>query len=113
MLGLMRWIDLPLRWKLLGSFGLVLLVLVSLNTVAYQTAAVNQAATDWVTHTLETVGTANATLADVLDMESGIRGFLLSGQDEFLTSYDEGLVEYRAHIAGLQALTADNPSQQA
>ena len=56
---------------------------------------------DWVAHTHEVLATLEATLRHLLEVESGARGFALSGNKLFLESYDSG-----RHAAGqdLQAL---------
>jgi methyl-accepting chemotaxis protein len=97
----------PLRRKLLGAFGLVLALFVLLSAFVYSS-------------TLETLQTREAVershrvnylLADVmkslLDVETGYRGFLLSGQDEFLEPYTQGLQTYQAEIQELRRSVLD------
>jgi len=105
--------NLPLRTKLLGSFGLVVLVLVALTSLAYQTTAANQRAADAVSHSLRVVGTAHETLTSMVDMETGYRGFLLTGREDFLEPYTEGGQTAEQNLAELTELTADNPDQLA
>src|SRR4051812_21592114 len=100
-----------LRAKLLGAFGVVLVVLVILASAAYRTTTLNQDASDAVVHTFEVIGAANGAFADLVDMETSYRGFLLSGDDAFLQPYVEADNEVDALLAHLQELTADNPVQ--
>src|SRR5688572_2469507 len=101
----------PVRARLLGAFGLVLAVLVLLSSAAYRTTSVNQEATGAVIHAFQVIGTANALLANLVDMETGYRGFLIAGDDAFLEPYWRGSAELDAEIVQLQRLTADNPDQ--
>ena len=39
---------------------------------------------EMVTHTYEVIGEANSVLSAAVDMETGMRGYLLAGKDEFL-----------------------------
>ncbi len=105
--------NLGLRGRLLGSFALVLALLVVLSAAAYSSAMLNRQAADGVTHTLRVINLANSALANVGEMESGYRGFLLAGQDEFLTPYLDGQQELQADLDALLLETADNPAQQA
>jgi signal transduction histidine kinase/CheY-like chemotaxis protein len=46
-----------------------------------------------------------------LDMETGQRGFLISGKDEFLEPYESGKEQLIKKLSDAKALTADNPAQ--
>lgn len=48
-----------------------------------------------------------------VDLETGLRGFLVSGQERFLEPYRLALAGYPQQAAQLAALTADDPSQHA
>src|SRR4051794_10656259 len=105
--------NVGLRTKLIGAFGLVMIVLVILASAAYRTTTLNQEASDAVAHTLQVIGTANAALADLVDMETSYRGFLLAGDDSFLVPYNNADAEVDGQLDRLRELTADNPMQLA
>ncbi len=65
----------------------------------------------WVDHTIEMIANANELLALAADMETGMRGFLLAGEDEFLEPYNRGREGFFEHLAALKALVDDNPQQ--
>src|SRR6478672_9183185 len=110
----MRWLaDVPLGRKLLGGFSLVLLLLLGLSAAAYVTTEGNVQASTAVEHTLRVIALAEATEGDLVDMETGYRGFLLTGQEQFLDPYEAGLASYPDHLSQLEELTADNPPQVA
>jgi methyl-accepting chemotaxis protein len=44
-------------------------------------------------------------------METGMRGFLLAGKDEFLDPYRQGKQNFYQQLAVLQATGSDNPAQ--
>ena len=52
-----------------------------------------------------------AALAGLVDMETGYRGFLVTGKDEFLEPYNNGIEVYQEKLRALQEKTADNPTQ--
>ncbi len=67
--------------------------------------------TEWVEHTYEVIAQANSIVASAVDMETGMRGFLLAGQEEFLAPYYEGQKQFREKTAALQKTVDDNPAQ--
>jgi signal transduction histidine kinase len=105
--------DMPLGRKLLGGFSLVLLLLLALSAAAYWTTQGNVDASASVAHTLQVIALAEETEGELVDMETGYRGFLLTGQEEFLDPYTAGLASYPDRLRQLEDLTADNPQQVA
>ncbi len=65
----------------------------------------------WVAHTYEVIQHANAIVAAAVDMETGMRGYLLAGKDEFLGPYNEGSKHFYELIASLSKTVDDNPAQ--
>lgn len=108
-----RLADLRLRPKLLASFAIVLVLLLTLSTLAYRTTKDNEAASNAVTHTLTVLSETNAALAAVVEMESAYRGFLITGNDHFLQPYTSGRQELDTRLSQLAKETADDPSQVA
>jgi signal transduction histidine kinase len=105
--------DVPLRWKLLLAFAAVLIIMVVLSAVTYQAIAVNDQTAALVDHTQAVITTADEALAALVDMESGYRGFLLTGREDFLEPYTSSAPVYYERLETLQQLTADNPPQVA
>ncbi|WP_299440288.1 CHASE3 domain-containing protein [uncultured Rhodospira sp.] len=65
----------------------------------------------WVTHTHYVLTESNAIVAAAVDMETGMRGFLLAGDDEFLAPYRAGDTIFSEKINALQQTVSDNPPQ--
>jgi len=66
----------------------------------------------WVTHTQEVLRETEAVISDLKDVETGIRGYLISGQREFLAPYSNALASIPLHLDRLKELTVDNADQQ-
>ena len=66
---------------------------------------------DWVRHTYEVVGKANDILAAAVDMETGMRGYLLAGKEDFLDPYKGGEKKFYEQVAELKKTVSDNPAQ--
>ncbi|MER3420697.1 MAG: methyl-accepting chemotaxis protein, partial [Chloroflexota bacterium] len=103
--------NLALRWKLLGGFGLALLIVAGLNLFAYTTTRKGVETSRWVDHTISVISAADEALAALVNMETGYRGFLITGKEEFLDPYNTGKATYQAKLKELQQKTADNPAQ--
>jgi methyl-accepting chemotaxis protein len=52
-----------------------------------------------------------ALLLSVVNMETGLRGFVASGKETFLESYKQGLTGFDIHFAEAQRAVDDNPAQ--
>lgn len=65
----------------------------------------------WVDHTHKVLAKADGILAAAVDMETGMRGFLLAGKDEFLEPYNGGKKRFHEGVDDLKKTVSDNPSQ--
>ncbi|RXD33875.1 CHASE3 domain-containing protein, partial [Xanthomonas perforans] len=63
-------------------------------------------------HTYQVIGTGRAMSIATVNIETGARGFMLSGQDQHLTPYNNGKVQFEQEFTNAKTLTADNPVQQ-
>jgi PAS domain S-box-containing protein len=93
------------------AFGSVILILLVVGVSAYRAMVVSNESERWVSHThevLENLGDLQFSLASI---ESGYRGFVLTGQESFLKSYGAGVIDVNFAQANIRSLTADNPRQ--
>jgi PAS domain S-box-containing protein len=65
----------------------------------------------WVDHTDQVIANARQLIRSMIDMESGLRGYFLTGDRFFLDSYIAAKSEVPAQLALLEQLTSDNPDQ--
>jgi methyl-accepting chemotaxis protein len=66
---------------------------------------------EWVSHTYKVIAQANSIVAAAVDMETGMRGYLLAGQDAFLAPYTDGSKRFFQLTASLSQTVNDNPAQ--
>ncbi|MCP1575409.1 chemotaxis protein [Herbaspirillum rubrisubalbicans] len=71
-----------------------------------------EAASAMNVHTYEVMGTADDMLVNMINIETGIRGYVASGNEAFLGPYLEGRKEFRKAFDEAKKLTSDNPAQQ-
>lgn len=67
----------------------------------------------WTDHTHKVLGTIDDIERGLLDSESSVRGYLLTGSADFLEPYQRGGDLANQAVNELLRLTADNPHQQA
>jgi signal transduction histidine kinase/CheY-like chemotaxis protein/CHASE3 domain sensor protein len=65
----------------------------------------------WVEHTDRVINNTNRALKLSIDMETGMRGFLLTGEERFLDPYEVAKPAITSELKGLEALVQDNPAQ--
>lgn len=69
-------------------------------------------ANDSVEHTQEVLHVSDNILLDVLNIETGSRGYLLSKNDIFIEPFNVAIATINKNLKTLDHLTKDNPSQQ-
>ena len=64
-------------------------------------------------HSEHVIATANGLEKVVLDVETGLRGFIITGDERFLEPWDAARTAFPRQAAELQSLVSDNPVQHA
>ncbi len=64
-----------------------------------------------VDHTHKVIGKAMLIEGSAVDMETGMRGYLLSGKDDFLEPYTNGKKRFYERVSELKKTVSDNPAQ--
>ncbi|MFK3970936.1 response regulator [Pseudomonas sp. NPDC087358] len=96
---LSRNVSLPLAVGVLSAAFFVILITYLLSVI------------QWVEHTDRVINNINRSLKLSVDMETGMRGFLLTGDERFLDPYEVAKPSIIAELNGLEELVADNPDQ--
>ena len=99
------------RWVILVGIP-VLLILAAVTYLALKSAITEREEQAWVLHTYQVKEQAQKVLTDVVDAETGQRGYLLTHQAKFLAPYKAGVAVAQRDIALFRQMTADNPKQQ-
>ena len=96
---LSRNIGMPLGIGALSAVMFVGLILFLLSTL------------NWVEHTQRVISNASEVSRLTTDMESGMRGFLITGDDSFLQPYEIAKSRIQREVMDLSVLVNDNPPQ--
>lgn len=96
-----------LFFVILASIALVLVLV-----IFFYNAQKVKSTSDLVEHTQEVLRKSDNVLMDILNIETGSRGYILTGNEIFLTPYNNAITTINHNFAELKGLTRDNPNQQ-
>jgi methyl-accepting chemotaxis protein len=103
--------KIPLKFKIALGAGVPLILLVVLSIISIASSRSQVATSGMVDHTHKVIEQAMKTEAAAVDMETGMRGYLLAGKEDFLQPYKNGQQEFTRLIADLKRTVSDNPTQ--
>jgi Methyl-accepting chemotaxis protein len=98
--------------KIAAGFALALVILIAIGTVCYQSTGRLMETAARVTQTNNVLKALVAVTHDLVDAETGQRGYIITGEDDYLEPYNLGVSSSENNLRQLRALLADNPVQQ-
>ncbi len=106
-----------MKWKMgnrlvLAGFCIATAILVFVGWQSYRNTERFTEASEWRKHTYEVLRNLDDALAQLVDTETGQRGYLLTGDEAYLEPYRAGIKYVDQTIGDLKNLTSDNPNQQ-
>jgi methyl-accepting chemotaxis protein len=104
--------NLSISQKLRIGFGAILLIILVLVFSTWRGFSQVEYAVSRNIHTYEVLGESAGLLSNLINIETGMRGFAISGLEPFLAPLSEGKLAVEKHLGRLRNLTEDNPSQQ-
>ncbi len=109
----MKFLDnLTIGRRMASCFGLVILVVIATGAVNLYSGKRLAEADAWKNHTYKVLESADGMLKGMVDMETGARGFMLAGKDDYLAPFKSGGDGFEQAWEHARQLTADNPVQQ-
>ncbi|WP_420009908.1 methyl-accepting chemotaxis protein [Xanthomonas sacchari] len=105
--------NLSLSARLALSFAVIVLITVIIGSISLSSLSSLNTAADMNDHTYKVMATGDMMEIDALNVETGARGYLLSGNQDHLQPFTNGLAAFDKNYAEAKRLTADNPRQQA
>ena len=103
--------NMKFRPQLWLSHGTLLVLMIIIAGVVYQSVNSILLNSQLVTHTYKVIEQSELLQKVLLDMETGVRGFIITGQENFLEPHHEGEKLFKQMITKLQKQVSDNPSQ--
>ncbi len=99
--------KLSLRFKILFGSSITLILMIGIGVIG--TRGVNSLveSNKMVDHTHIVISEANEILASAVNMETGMRGYLLSGKDDFLKPYTDARDHLYKLLSALSQTVSD------
>ncbi|WP_304622810.1 methyl-accepting chemotaxis protein [Roseateles cellulosilyticus] len=101
-----------LKKKLFATFACLLAVAGLLIAIALVNTHRLLDTVKWNNHTYEVLSESETLLLSMVNIETGLRGFVASGNDKFLEPFNMGKKAFSEHFDKVKSLTSDNPTQQ-
>ncbi|MNJ97992.1 Signal transduction histidine-protein kinase BarA [compost metagenome] len=105
--------DSNFKRNLIISTGVSMLILLISSIASFLSIKNLLKSNEWVTHTQEVIYNLNETNSVMLDAQTGMRGFLLTSNQDFLKRYDDAEADTEMYLSRIAEMTLDNPGQQA
>lgn len=102
-----------LKKKLFLTFATIVVLASTLIGIAVVSTAKLLDAVKWNSHTYAVLDQSQGMLLNMVNIETGLRGFVAGGDDKFLEPFTQGEKAFGEHFAKAKTLTSDNPAQQA
>ncbi len=100
------------RWTVLFSLLLVITSLSYLSILMYNANNSSIGSNKWVIHTHDVINNLGELLSTLKDAETGERGYLITGQSDYLEPYNDALKKIDILTRASRAMTVDNEKQQ-
>ncbi len=104
--------DSNFKRNLLISSTVSLLILMISSTASFLSIKSLLDSNNWVNHTQEVIYNLNAASSVITDAQTSMRGYLITGNKDFLQEHYNAQKESNVYFEKLDELTIDNPSQQ-
>lgn len=104
--------KLDIRSKLFLSFGIIIVILLALSTTFYMGLSNIYKSNSWNIHTYQVLISLDNIQTSMVNMETGQRGFCITGEESFLEPFKKGKTDFDVNLAHAKQLTSDNPKQQ-
>src|SRR3954464_11395704 len=98
--------------RLIAGFGLAALTTVVIAAVSYHSLNRFIENNSLVKHTYQVRTVLGDLAAEFMSGETGVRGFIIEGDESFLQPYQRAVVAIPRLAGEFGRLTADNPNQQ-
>lgn len=101
------------RLVLISALCIALTALAGVGILSYRRAVQENEEQQWVAHTHQVLETLTVLRIDLIESQTGVRGFLITGQEPYLLQYQSSLRGLEHDIESVKSLTRDNSRQRA
>lgn len=97
--------------KIGAGFTIALVIFVVVGFVSWRNVEKSTEDAAWVSHTHEVMATLTKLLSALQDVETGQRGYIISGEESYLAPYNNAVSAVEVHRQHLAELVNDNPRE--
>ena len=102
----------PVRHYFICLFFVLSALFIAFTAVIYRHYSNAQQINNWIVHNYEVARQSRRILMDVVNMETGVRGYLLTGKTSFLEPYDVSAGAIQTQIDTLRSFTREEGATQ-
>ncbi len=103
--------NLSTKSKVVSGTSAPVLLAIAIGAIALTSISSMIVSNGWVNHTNQVLRATDSIIASAVDMETGMRGFVITGKQDFLQPYRQGEQTIYQKIKDVKALVSDNPTQ--
>lgn len=104
--------NMSIRNKLLLGNCITATIFIILFSVVWNSINTMDSTSKMVEHTYKVIDNSNGLVNAMVDQETGLRGFAIGGQNDYLEPYITGKDKFQLYLKTVKHLTSDNPAQQ-
>ncbi|MBA4312543.1 MAG: hypothetical protein C0417_07925, partial [Chlorobiaceae bacterium] len=101
-----------LQYIIRSGFWVAVVTLLYIGIISYWNTVSQIEDAKQVSHTHEVLQNLEEVLSDIKDVETGVRGFVITGNEQYLEPYYAQYDSIGIEINELRSLTSDNPNHQ-
>src|SRR6266481_7146333 len=104
--------TMTLNKKILSGFIICSMVMFVVAVISFNNSEKFIDTNQWVNHTHEVLYEFDQILVSSVDAETGARGFVITGNENYLEPFVNSKSKLFEHVKKVRGLTKDNPAQQ-
>lgn len=104
--------KLKIGQKMSLGFGMITIFMLTVLAYTYINFNKQSENIELNLHTYNIIREADGITISLVNMETGARGFALTGKETFLDPYNQGKIDFNSHLNNIKRLTSDNFQQQ-
>jgi CheY-like chemotaxis protein/signal transduction histidine kinase len=104
--------KLSFKQQVLTGFAVSLIFVFISALFSYLSIKSLNESSSWVEHTYEVINTAEKTKTELINAETGLRGYIITQKESYKNPYNKSIDNIESKIQGLKDLVSDNPPQR-
>ncbi|MFI5450839.1 response regulator [Pedobacter sp. UC225_61] len=103
--------KLSFKQQVLTGFAVSLIFVFIAALVSYLSIKSFNESSNWIEHTYKVISTAEKTKTELINAETGLRGYIITQRVSYKNPYNKSINEVLKNVDALKTLVKDNPNQ--